>query len=87
MKEMTLREANQQFSKLVREVEETGKPVAVLRNGKAAVVITRPPEAAGRRALAPRQEAALKALLASARTNTGSSAGIPRLTRDQLHER
>jgi prevent-host-death family protein len=86
MKEITLREANQQFSKLVREVEESGKPVAVLRNGKTAVVIA-PPQGHGRRTLAPRQEAALQALLKSARTNTGSSAGQPRLTRDQLHER
>jgi prevent-host-death family protein len=85
MKEITLREANQQFSKLVREVEESGKPVAVLRNGKITVLIT-PPQGDARK-LAPRQAAALSALLESARSNAGSSAGQPRLTRDQLHER
>ncbi len=37
MKTINLREANQQFSKLVREIEETGEPVIVLRNGKPAI--------------------------------------------------
>ncbi len=37
MKTMNLRDANQQFSKLVREIEETGEPVLVLRNGKPAI--------------------------------------------------
>jgi len=37
MKTMNLRDANQQFSKLVREIEETGEPVLVLRNGQPAM--------------------------------------------------
>ncbi len=37
MKTMNLRDANQQFSKLVREIEETGESVLVLRNGKPAI--------------------------------------------------
>ncbi|HWD29083.1 MAG TPA: type II toxin-antitoxin system Phd/YefM family antitoxin [Rhizomicrobium sp.] len=40
MKTITLRDANQQFSRLVREVEAGGEPVTVLRNGKPAVKIT-----------------------------------------------
>ena len=36
MKTINLRDANQQFSKLVREIEETGEPVLILRNGKPA---------------------------------------------------
>ena len=34
MKTINLREANQQFSKLVREIEASGETVTVLRNGK-----------------------------------------------------
>ena len=37
MREISLRDANQQFSKLVREIEETGETVLVLRNGKPAI--------------------------------------------------
>ena len=37
MKTMNLRDANQQFSRLVREIEETGESVLVLRNGKPAI--------------------------------------------------
>ncbi len=40
MKTMNLRDANQQFSKLVKEVEETGEAVVVLRNGKPAIKIS-----------------------------------------------
>ncbi|HTQ15371.1 MAG TPA: type II toxin-antitoxin system Phd/YefM family antitoxin [Rhizomicrobium sp.] len=37
MREINLRDANQQFSKLVREIEETGETVLVMRNGKPAI--------------------------------------------------
>jgi prevent-host-death family protein len=40
MRRMSLRDANQQFSKLVREVEHNCEPVLVLRNGKPAARIT-----------------------------------------------
>jgi antitoxin (DNA-binding transcriptional repressor) of toxin-antitoxin stability system len=40
MKTMNLRDANQQFSRLVREIEETGEPVLVLRNGKPAIKLS-----------------------------------------------
>jgi prevent-host-death family protein len=61
MKTMNLREANQQFSKLVREVEETGESVTILRNGKPSVRITAvEPKPLPR---TPEQEAALARLL------------------------
>jgi prevent-host-death family protein len=61
MKTVTLRDANQQFSKLVREVEESGEPVTVLRNGKPAVkIMAAQPKIAER---TPAQKAALARLL------------------------
>jgi prevent-host-death family protein len=39
MKTMSLRDANQQFSKLVRQVEETGEAILVTRNGEPVVKI------------------------------------------------
>jgi len=61
MKTMTLRDANQQFSKLVRQVEETGQSVTILRNGKPAVRISAvAPKPLPR---TPAQDAALARLL------------------------
>ena len=62
MKTMNLRDANQQFSKLVREVEETGETVTIMRNGKPAVKITAIVERPSRKRT-PEQEAALAHLL------------------------
>jgi prevent-host-death family protein len=84
MKEITLREANQQFSKLIRDVEETGETFIVLRNGKPAAKIV-PPEEGGKRKLSPEQEAALQRFLEAARTSTFKSDGP--WTRDELYER
>jgi prevent-host-death family protein len=61
MRKLNLREANQQFSKLVREVEESGEPVTVLRNGKPAVKIVAAEPATSERT--PAQKAALARLL------------------------
>ncbi len=87
MKQVTLREANQGFSRLVREVEESGEGVLVLRNGKPAVEIvpTRAKRAA--RVLSSEQERAIAAFLKAARTRPGSSAGERRWRREDLHER
>ena len=84
MKEVTLRDANQQFSKLVREVAETGEEVVVLRNGKAAVKIV-PAEQPGKRTLTPEQKAALNSFLDFARNSTAKSDGP--WTREELYER
>lgn len=60
-KTITLRDANQQFSKIVREVEESGREYVVVRNGKPTVKIT--PVEQRPRKLTPEQEAALARLL------------------------
>jgi antitoxin (DNA-binding transcriptional repressor) of toxin-antitoxin stability system len=87
MKQINLREANQAFSRLVREIEETGEGVLVLRNGKPSVEIlpTRARRAA--RVLTTEQQAAMAAFLKLARMKPGNSSGERRWTRDSLHER
>jgi prevent-host-death family protein len=87
MKQVTLREANQQFSRLVREVEETGERVLVLRNGKPAVEIAPTRAARALRELTPEQQAAFDAFVESALKRPGSSKGVRRWARDELHER
>lgn len=84
MRRLNLRDANQQFSKIVREVAETGEEVVVLRNGEAAVKIV-PFEPEGKRRLSPSQQAALNAFLESARASTAKSEGP--WTREELYER
>ncbi|MBV8800381.1 MAG: type II toxin-antitoxin system prevent-host-death family antitoxin [Alphaproteobacteria bacterium] len=84
MKELTLRDANQQFSKLVRQVAETREEIVVTRNGKAAVKIV-PAEQQGKRKLTPAQEAALNSFLEFARNSTAKSDGP--WTREELYER
>ena len=86
MKQITLREANQGFSRIVREVEETGEGVLVLRSGKPAVEIVPAGERPSVRRRSPEQERAIRAFLEQARTRPGDS-GDCRWTRDELHER
>jgi antitoxin (DNA-binding transcriptional repressor) of toxin-antitoxin stability system len=87
MKQLNLREANQGFSRLVREIERTGERVLVLRNGKPAVEIVPSTERRAVRRRRPEQERAIRAFLKSARTRPGDSSGERRWTRDELHER
>jgi prevent-host-death family protein len=87
MKEVTLREANQQFSQLVREVEETGEGVCVLRNGKPAVDIMPSRKSKAERKLTPEQQQALDSFIRAARESPGDSTGEPRWTREDLYER
>jgi antitoxin (DNA-binding transcriptional repressor) of toxin-antitoxin stability system len=61
MKTMNMREANQQFSKLAREVEETGETILVLRNGKPALKLA--PVDEHRKGLTREQEEAKKRLM------------------------
>ncbi|MBV9571924.1 MAG: type II toxin-antitoxin system prevent-host-death family antitoxin [Alphaproteobacteria bacterium] len=84
MKELSLRDANQQFSKIVRDVAESGEEVVVLRNGKATVKIV-PFEEKGKRKLTPAQNAALNGFLEFARASTAKSVGP--WTREELYER
>jgi antitoxin (DNA-binding transcriptional repressor) of toxin-antitoxin stability system len=60
-KTINLRDANQQFSKLVREVQESGREYVVLRNGKPVMKMSPMPETP--RKLTPEQEEALARLL------------------------
>jgi len=87
MKQLNLREANQGFSRLVREIEETGERVLVLRNGKPAVEIARSGEKRAPRTMSRAQARAVRAFLKSARARPGNSAGEASWTRDDLHER
>ncbi len=87
MKEITLRQANQQFSQLVREVEESGEGVRVLRNGKPAVEIVPSRTTKVARKLTAEQEDALASFLRAARETPGDSTGAWPWTRDELHER
>jgi len=87
MKTLNLRDANQRFSQLVREVQETGEGVVVLRNGEPAVEIVPAGKNKPRRLSFERQKA-IEALLEAARNNRSQSdPTLPRMTRDEMHER
>jgi prevent-host-death family protein len=83
MRKINLRDANQQFSRLVREVEETGETVQILRRGEPAAEL-RP--VAHHVRLTGAQEAALKSMLETARKFGRKSVGR-KMTRDEMHER
>jgi prevent-host-death family protein len=85
MKTLNLRDANQQFSKLVREIEATGEGVLVLRDGKPAIRML-PAEDKPRRLSAERRKA-MERLIESMKNPGRSAPDAPHLTRDQLHER
>ena len=87
MRQLNLREANQQFSRLVREIERTGERVLVLRNGKPAAEIVPSGETRALRRQTAQQQRAIRAFLKSARSRPGNSSGERRWTRDDLHER
>lgn len=76
-KTITLRDANQAFSRCVREVE-TGEEFVITSNGKP---VARLIPAGGKRVLTPEQEAALTRLGA-----TGWPLNIGRLNREELYE-
>ena len=88
MKTLNLRDANQQFSKLVREIEATGEAVLVLRDGKPAIKLVPADDAAGKPRFSTERQRAIEELLKSARTNRSQSdPALPRMTRDEMHER
>ena len=86
MRKINLRDANQHFSQLVREVQETGEPVSVYRRGEPAVEIHPSAKKSATRVLTPEQEAALSSMLDTARRFGHKSAGR-KMTRDEMHER
>jgi antitoxin (DNA-binding transcriptional repressor) of toxin-antitoxin stability system len=85
MRKINLREANQRFSQLVREVQETREPVSVYRHGELAVEIHPPGKASGARVLTPEQKAAIKEMFEIAKRGRPSKGR--KLTRDEMHER
>lgn len=88
MKTLNLRDANQQFSKLVREIEATGETVLVLRDGKPAIRMTPAEDQTGRTRFSAERQKAIDDLLESARNNRSQSdPNLPPMTRDEMHER
>ena len=84
MRTVNLREANQNFSQLVREVRKTGESVLVLRHGEPEVEI-RPVQTGNVRVLTSEQKAALESMFETARRAKPSKGR--KLTRDEMHER
>jgi prevent-host-death family protein len=80
---VSLRDANQGFSKLVERVRSSGRECVVTRRGEPVVKIV--PVQPGRRVLTPAQEAALRRTLR--RMEKGFPIGAGPLDRDSLHER
>ncbi|MGH6805012.1 MAG: type II toxin-antitoxin system Phd/YefM family antitoxin [Methyloceanibacter sp.] len=83
-KKVSLRDANQKFARIVREVEERREPVIVTRRGEPVVEIV--PAREGRRKLTPEQQRALDEMFELAHSKKLYSRGR-KLSRDQLHER
>ena len=84
MKTVILRESDTQLSTLVREIEETGESVLVLRNGKPVVKLI-PAERDYPRKLTPEQEAAL-ARLRDPKNHFTSNDGDWKISRAELHD-
>jgi len=80
-KTVTLRDANQNFAKYVRQVE-AGEEIVITRRGTAVVRML---PAAGKRVLTPQQQAARRR--AFARMKKGWPLGIGKLDRDSLYDR
>ncbi|HEX2591166.1 MAG TPA: type II toxin-antitoxin system Phd/YefM family antitoxin [Rhizomicrobium sp.] len=81
---INLRDANQQFSKLVREVEESGREYVILRNGKEAARLMPTKDTGGKRKLTPEQEAALARITDP--KNHGMSPPGWRFSKDEMWE-
>lgn len=80
---VTLRDANQGFSKLVEKVRSSGRECIVTRRGEPVVKIV--PVRPGKRVLTPAQEAAFRRMVR--RMEKGWPIGAGPLDRDSLHER
>jgi prevent-host-death family protein len=78
---VTLRDANQRFARLIRQVEG-GADFVITRNGAPVARLT---PMSGARTLTPEQEAALERTIA--RAKVGWALGVGKLDRDALHER
>ncbi len=83
-KTISLRDANQKFARIVREVEERREPVIVTRRGEPVVRIV--PAREGRGKLTPEQQRVLDAMFELAHAKKLYSQRR-KLSRDQFHER
>jgi prevent-host-death family protein len=83
-RKISLRDANQKFAQIVREVEQRREVVVVTRRGEPVVKII--PAREGRRELTAEQQRAFDGMLALAHRKKLYSRGR-RLSRDELHER
>lgn len=81
MRSVSLREANQQFSKLIASVEE-GKSFVITRRGRP---IARLSPHAHDKASDPRWQAALRRMIA--RLEEGADLGGLKVVRDELYDR
>ena len=79
-KTITLREANQGFSRCIREVESGGDFV-ITRNGRPVAKLT---PISGRRVLTPEQQEAVERT--RARMEKGWPLGIGKFNRDEIYE-
>lgn len=79
-KTITLRDANQGFSRCIREVE-AGEEFVITRNGKPVAKLS---PLGGKRVLTPEQQAALARTVG--RMKIGWSLGSERLNRDELYD-
>ena len=85
MRQMNVRDVNQQLSKLVKEVGETGETIEILRNGVPWAELRPSSRRSAVRELTPQQHAALESMLATARRAKKSDGR--KMTRDEMHER
>ena len=82
-KTISLRDANQKFARIVREVEEGRETVIVTRRGEPVVKIT--PAREGKRKLTPAQQRALNQIFKLAEEKKLSSGGW-KFNRDELYD-
>jgi prevent-host-death family protein len=81
-KSVSAREANQQFSRILRDVE-AGAEIVVTRRGRpVARIVPAPPS--GERQLTPEQEAALERT--RQRLGKGWDLGVGKFNRDELYD-
>lgn len=80
-KTVTLRDANQNFSEYVRQVE-AGEEIVITRRGEPVVKMSR---VSGKRILTPEQQAALERT--RKRLEKGWPLGIGKIDRDSLYDR
>lgn len=82
-KTISLRDANQKFAQIVREVEEGRETIIVTRRGEPVVKIS--PAREGKRKLTPAQQRALDDMFKEVHKNKWSSGGW-KFNRDEIYD-